>query len=93
MNQKIKTICLVLIILAVLIGVGLYRHTKINYCKKECVYIAYESSIRGGVGSLSISKPIEIERFEADYWRLKLGDTYRNFPTQKQCIDYCLNFK
>lgn len=33
------------------------------------------------------------ERLKADYWRLNLGDTYRNFPTQKQCIDYCLNVR
>ena len=87
MSRKVK-ICLALIVLTTLVGIGLYHRAEVNYCKKECIYIAYESSL-GGIGSLFDKN----EQLEADYWKLRLENIYRIFPTQKECIDYCLNFK
>lgn len=87
MKEKIKKYYPILILIIVLVAVWWFQYRReLNYCERECYYIPSREPT--GFGRAVIDK--------GDYWSVcieteKIERTCKDFETQKQCIDYCLN--
>ena len=80
--KKMAILIVLLIVLGILTWYYSYQESR-NYCKEKCLYRAFEQDFEG-------SRLSGQGMIKADYWEFINENNVRQFPTQEQCLDYCL---